>query len=180
MNTILLPVASTLISVLLIVIFFTKKYVNNSETKIYLKMLIVNFVYSLLAIITFFVAKMHNNILIVEYLQKIYMTLTITMILFIILYNITIIGLNEKKHKMYNSIMYLILCISSFLIFITPLNVINYGDVLDGEGLSYMIMLGTTILFLIFVIITSIFIFFKRNNRFVKDIPFIVLIVFYI
>ena len=61
MNTILLPLAAIFISMLLLIVFFTKKNMPNKETKIYSKMLVVNFLYSILAVITFVVAKVFNN-----------------------------------------------------------------------------------------------------------------------
>ena len=180
MNTILLPLAAIFISTLLMIVFFTKKNMPNKETKIYSKMLGVNFLYSILAVITFVVAKVFNNNFFVGYLQKIYMILMLLLILYIIIYNVAIIELKESKEKKINLFLYLIFIISSILIFVTPLNVINHGDILDGNGLSYEITLYVTILFFVFVVLSSIFIFFKKNNYFSKDIPFICLIILYL
>jgi len=44
MNTLLLPIAAFLISILLMIIYFGKKNTDNKETRIYSKMLIVNFI----------------------------------------------------------------------------------------------------------------------------------------
>ena len=128
MNTILLPLAAIFISMLLMIVFFTKKNMPNKETKIYSKMLGVNFLYSILAVITFIVAKVFNNNFFVGYLQRIYMILMLLLILYIIIYNVAIIELKESKEKKINLFLYLIFIISSILIFVTPLNVINHGD----------------------------------------------------
>jgi len=67
MNTLLLPIAAFLISILLMIIYFGKKNTDNKETRIYSKMLIVNFIYCFLAILTFVYAKTIGNEIIISF-----------------------------------------------------------------------------------------------------------------
>jgi len=180
MNTLLLPIAAFLISILLMIIYFGKKNTDNKETRIYSKMLIVNFIYCFLAILTFVYAKTIGNEIIISLLQKVYMISMIALTILIILYNIAISECNEKIERLANRVVMISFVIFSFLILVTPLNVINYGDVIDGNGLSYDITLFATVIYLIFIIISSVYIFIKNKKLFSKDIPFIILIVLYI
>ena len=102
MNTILLPTAAFLIAVLLTIIYFTKRNMNNQETKIYSRMLIVNLIYSVLALITFIYAKTIGYEFVIGLLQKIYMLSMIALTVLIILYNAVIAGFAKKIIKAIN------------------------------------------------------------------------------
>ena len=180
MNTILLPTAALLIAVLLVIIYFTKRNMINKETKIYSRMLVINLIYSILALVTFIFAKTIGTVFIIEILQKVYMISMIALTVYMILYNAVISNFNKKTIKKINIAMLISFTIFSLLILITPLNVINYGDIIDGNGLSYDITLLATILYLIIIVISTIHVFVKNKNVFSKDIPFVVLIIFYI
>lgn len=180
MNTILLPTAALLIAVLLVIIYFTKRNMINKETKIYSRMLIINLIYSILALVTFIFAKTIGTVFIIEILQKVYMISMIALTVYMILYNAVISNFNKKTIKKINIAMLISFTIFSLLILITPLNVINYGEIIDGNGLSYDITLLATILYLIIIVISTIYVFVKNKNVFSKDIPFVVLIIFYI
>ena len=180
MDTILLPGAALLISILLIVLYFSKKNINNKETKLYSRMLVVNLLYSLLAIITFIYAKTVGNEFGIEILQKIYMCLMISLTSLIVVYNTVIANFDKKTLKIINISMFISFIIICALILITPLNVINYGDILDGNGISYDISLIAVVIYLIIIVVSTIYVFIKNKNVFSKDIPFIVLIIFYI
>ena len=180
MSTLSLPLAALLIAILLIVLYYSKGNVDNKETKIYSKMLLVNLIYCVLGIATFIYAKLIGDEFVISIFQKIYMISMIVLIGLIIIYNIAISGCSKKMLKITNIGMNLSLTIFSLLILLTPLDVINYGDVIDGEGVSYNITLYVTILYLLFVVISSIYIFIKNKSIFNKDIPFIILIILYV
>ena len=96
MNTILLPIASLFIAVLLMVIYYGKRNVDNKETKLYSKMLIINLIYSILAIVTFVYAKLVGDDLVIAIFQKFYMISMLSLIVCMILYNIAISKLEYK------------------------------------------------------------------------------------
>lgn len=180
MNSILLPIASLFIALFLIIIFFSKRNVNNKETKIYSKMLIVNLISSSLCIITYLYAKLIGNILITGIIQKMYMISMLLLICYIIVYNVNVLKLKEKNSKVITYIILISFFFFSFLSLIAPLNVINYGDILDGNGISYNIVITATILYFIFIMISSIALFRGNKKDFQKDVPFIVLIILYL
>lgn len=180
METLILPIATLLLAVLLLFIYFSKKRLNTKETKVYSKMLIINFLYALMAIITFLCAKIYENDMLIAMMQKIYMGLMLLLIINILIYNISIVNIKSNVKKVFR---FLIRCFSALLfifVFITPLNIINKGNLLDGYGLSYNIVLFATIIYFILIIISAIVIFIKNKSGFTKDLPFICLIILYV
>lgn len=180
MDTLILPIATLLLSLLLIFIYFSKKRVNNFEIKIYSKMIIVNFLYSIMAIIIYAYAKLVGDNFIISLFQKIYMSLMLILIVFLVIYNFRILSVKKNISKIIDYIIISTLVVFIALIFITPLNVINHGNIIDGNGLSYNILIIAAAFYLIIISITSIIIFIKNNNNIVKNIPVISLIILYI
>lgn len=180
MDTLILPIATLLLSLLLIFIYFSKKRVNNFEIKIYSKMIIVNFLYSIMAIIIYAYAKLVGDNFIISLFQKIYMSLMLLLIVFLVEYNFRIISMKKSFSKVIDYFLVTTAIIFIVLMFIAPLNVINHGNIIDGNGLSYNILIIAAAFYLIIISITSIIIFIKNSNNIVKNIPVISLIILYI
>lgn len=177
MNAIVLPIASLLIAIFLIVIFFAKKNIHNKETNTYSVILIFNLIYSILCILIYILAKTNGNELLIGFLQKIYLIIMLIITICVIIYNVNLLNIKESTKLTLLKTTLLSLVIFSVLILFTPINVINYADVLDGNGLSYDIAILATILYFMVGLITSIFIVLNKNF---KSIPFLTLIIFYI
>ena len=180
MDTLILPIATLLLSILLIFIYFSKKRVNNFEVKIYSKMIIINFLYSIMAIIIYAYAKTIGDNFVIALLQKVYMSLMLLLIVFLVEYNFRIISMKKSFSKIIDYFLITTAIIFIVLIFITPLNVINHGNIIDGDGLSYDILIFSAAFYLIIISITSIIIFIKNSNNIVKNIPVISLIILYV
>ena len=73
MENILLTIAAICISILLIVIFYSKKGTNNNETKIYSIILKTNLLYCITDIVGFVIAIATGNTTLMTVLQKIQM-----------------------------------------------------------------------------------------------------------
>ena len=180
MEILILPIATLLLAYLLIIIFFRKKRATIEETKIYSRLLIINFIDAILAILTYVFAKTISFELGTIILQKIYMSLIILMTVYINCYNIAIMKINKKLKKRITNILMLSFYIVFLLIMFTNLSVINEDLILDGYGLSYDITLYSTIIYLGLIVLSSTIIFIKNKDCFKKDIPFICLIFLYI
>lgn len=180
MDTISLPIASLFIAIFLIIIYFTKKNINNSETKIYSKMLIINLIYSIMCIIIYIFAKTVGNVLILGIMQKIYMILMLLLTVYILIYNIKLLCFKENNEKCLINTTVISLVIFVILILITPINVINYDHIIDGNGPAYNISIIATVFYLLFIITSSVQLVRKSKNNFTKSIPFISLIVLYL
>ncbi len=180
MENILIPIAAMFLSVFLVVVYFSKANIKNEETKVYSRMLIVNLIYNVLCILTWLYAKLIGNELGIGIFQKLYMISMLMLIVYIIVYNIHLIGLKEKNINSICGILWSSLFIGSLFSFVAPLNVIYTNDVLDGNGMSYDIVLIFTVVYFLIIMMTSIYIFIKNKNNFSKDIPFVVLIILYL
>ena len=180
MEILILPIATLLLAYLLIIIFYSKKRATIEETKIYSRLLIINFIDAILAILTYVFAKTFSFELGTIILQKIYMSLIILMTVYINCYNIAIMKINKKLKKRITNILMFSFYIVFLLIMFTNLSVINEGLILDGYGLSYDITLYSTIIYLGLIVLSSTIILIKNKDCFKKDIPFICLIFLYI
>lgn len=178
-NTILLPAAALLIGLFLLIVFYLKGKIENKETKIYSRLLVINIIYGVLCILGYVVAKTSGSEFLIKVIQKLYMIATLTLIVLLNIYSIAIMGIQQEKEKKLSSILYVSLIIFSIFTMILPLNVINYGDVLDGNGQSYDLVMFASIVYFVTNMISTAFIFIKNKKKFVKVIPFIVFMVLY-
>ena len=179
MNTIMLPSASLLISVLLMIMYYGKPRIVNNETKVYSKLLIANFIFAVLCILTYVIAKTINSPEIVGLLQKFYMISMMTVIVLMIVYILNIAKYGEKVTKISSILLYLSLAEFSIASFITPLNVINIDEYLDGNGPAYDIVVIGTVVYLIVLIFSSIILLIRERKKIQKVIPFFILIILY-
>lgn len=180
MDTLILPGVALLINLLIVIIFYSKSRAHNGETKIYSKILIVNLIDTIITIAGYIYAKKVGQVSGIIYFQKIYMSLMLLISVYIIKYNFAIMKLKETTKTYFDYFLTVTYGILFIVILLTPLNVINYANVLDGYGLSYDIVLIATIIYLIFIVATSFYNFRTNIYNLKKVIPFICLIIFYI
>lgn len=180
MDTLILPGVALLINLLIVIIFYSKSRAHNGETKIYSKILIVNLIDTIITIAGYIYAKKVGQVSGIIYFQKIYMSLMLLISVYIIKYNFAIMKLKETIKTYFDYFLTVTYGILFIVILLTPLNVINYANVLDGYGLSYDIVLMATIIYLIFIVATSFYNFRTNIYNLKKVMPFICLIFFYI
>lgn len=183
METLILPIVSLLLSILLIIVYYSKKRIKNEETNVYSKMLIINLLYSIFAIVIYLYSKGEvANVLIIGMLQKLYMILMLLLILCMVVYNFKILYINSKTKTKNKFILFsaFLTIICGVLILVLPLKVINKKEIIDAEGLSYDVLILASIIYLIIIFITSLIIFIKNRKNLKKDIPFISLIILYV
>lgn len=180
MDAILLSLAAFAIEILLMSIYYGKRNIKNVETRLYSKMLLINLLYCFLAIFTYVYAKTIGDEFWIAWFQKIYMLLMLLLIIFIARYNVAIANLTKKQEQIWKKISFISYFIIVILTILFPLNVINYGNVLDGNGPAYNIVLFGVMAYFVIIILSCIYNFVKNKEKFSKDIPFIVLIVLYI
>lgn len=179
MSGIWLPASALTISLFLIIIFFTKKNVSNKEVKIYERLLITNFIFSLNALLVYVVAKTLQNNDIVGFMQRIHLSFLDIIGLLFLTYNIEINNFSDKFKNITNIILKLIITIIVILIFIVPIEVINYGEILDVGGIAYYISISTIAVFIVALTILAIKYFISNKKNLKKCIPFIVLIILF-
>ncbi len=179
MEAILLPSVGLLIVLTLTILFFSKKHIENTEINMYSKLLFLTILFIIIGLITFIIAKITYNYFFIEICQKIYMSVLIILNYFSVKYCFTVFNNDLKKSKFSNILFTLITIIFILLVLFSPLNVIFYDNVLDGNGLSYNITIIYSVMtFIIFVGLT-LFLLFKKNNI-IKITPFLILILLYL
>lgn len=180
MNGMLLTFGALLIAIFLVCIFSIKENVGNKETRIYSNLLYLNLFFSIFAILGYAVAKLTGLDFIVGIIQKIYMSIMVLMTLLVYCYNLHVNDFSDPQEKKFTIFP---LGLNLFLILgiiILPINVINYDDILDGNGFSYDCALFAIIINLILSIIVCCRLFIVRKNEIKKNVPFIILLLFYI
>jgi len=91
MSSILLPLATLLIDILIMCLFFTKKTQINKETKLYAILVVVNFIECLFNVIGIIYIRQVGDLFISSILQKIDMTMMLAWVclMFIYIYNVS-------------------------------------------------------------------------------------------
>lgn len=175
MQAIILQIVGLLIITTLIVLFYSKPNIESVETKTYAKLIGLNFLFLVVGISTYIVAKLIGNFNLINILQKTYMSILALLNLYSMFYCISIYDKEEKLSNL-KKILSAITIISILLIIVLPLNVIFEGDLLDGEGLSYTVALGHTVLSFTFFLIITLYLLIKKYSL-KKISPYIILII---
>lgn len=178
MQAIILQIVGLLIITTLIVLFYSKPNIESVEIKTYAKLIGLNFLFLVVGISTYIVAKLIGNFNLINILQKTYMSILALLNLYSMFYCISIYDKEEKLSNL-KKILLSITIISILLIIALPLNVIFEGDLLDGEGLSYDVALGHTILSFTFFLIITLYLLIKKYSL-KKISPYIILIILYL
>ena len=178
MEAVLLPIIGLLIIVTLMILFYSKQHIINVETKIYSKMIILSFFFVVIGLITFVVAKITNNFTLIGILQKVYMSILILLDYFSVDYCLMLFK-KEDELATIRWPLIIVTVISILLIYILPLNVIFYDNVLDGNGASYNIAITYCVIcFVFFIVLTIYLLLIKQKVK--KILPFIILVILYI
>lgn len=180
MSIMLLPIAALLINLLNMIAYFSKQRINSEETKLYSKMLVVNFVASIAAIITILVAKEHGDVNIIAILQKIYMSLLLLLVVYIVNYHIYLAKLSDDVIKISKRFMRLSYIFFATLVLFLPLIVINDTNIIDGYGLSYTALIFASAMYFSILTIALLMLIFSGETNWKKEAPFIVLVILFI
>lgn len=181
MSGVWLPASSIIISLFLVVIFFLKENVHNEEVKVYKKLIIYNFLFSLNATIVYIFSKIVGNVFIIGLMQKIHLSLLVVIGYYLCLYLSKINGYNKKNSKcIIERILLLIVFIGVFGTVISPVEVINYDEILDVGGISYYFSISSVIIYFIFMIVLSIKYHLQVERNIDKIVPILSLIVMFV
>lgn len=134
MSSLYFPLASLLISLLLIIIFFNKQRQKNYDTKVYSKMIIISIIETITAIVIIFIAKQIGTLDILYLLNRIdFILITIwCSSLLVYVYNASVRKINKK---ITNGIFFMDV-LFSFLLLIANFEILNFADSIDTSGLA--------------------------------------------
>ena len=160
MPNLLLPMVALLISILLNIIYFNKKRINNIETKIFTIQILINIVESILACFLFLslytiYKNQINNV--VYLINRIDYILILSWMWCLLIYIIWITIRSEKLKMTLSKVSFIINIIISILILIVPIYGINEGNNMNtyGPATSILYTAVTVHLILILLIIIS-------------------------
>ena len=176
MSGIWLPLASVTISIFLVIIFFSKKSIKTKEVQLYKWTLIINAIFCINAALAYVIAETTNQVWLVTLMQRIHFGLLLTIGCCLVIYNIIINELEEKKYEKTKRLLVIINTILVILVFISPITTIIDGEILDVKGPSYNIMMAGLIAYFFALIVLTIYYVVKQKASIKKSLPFIVLL----
>lgn len=169
MNTLLILIANILLSGLLIEVFFNHNNAKNQETKLYSKMLIINFISSVIAIFTIIIFKSLNLNFLTLILKKLELVLNLLILSLLLRYNLVLINKKVKITKMLK-IIYLA---NIILVILLPMNVNVINNTLKVSGIGYTTyhIISTILISIISLLTIKLIKINKKNLK--KSLPFL-------
>lgn len=173
------PICAFLISVLVNLAFFSKKRMDNKETKCYSKLILLNLLESSLAIIIVVMALVFGTLDIAYITNRLDYVLILLWVSQMFKYFVYITLENDKKIKKVRKIVNIFNIIVALLIFSTDITLINSNGIIDTTGTSTTIVTITAIVYLVSIIVT--FLINLKNNKKLgnKVLPMIILIILF-
>ena len=179
MENILLTIAAFCVSILLFVIFHSKKGTTNNETKLYSVLLNSNMLYCVTNIIAIIVAITAGNNVALQILQKVQMIEAVAIIIILYTYEVFILDFSDKTKKGIGIMSIIVGIIIAIAIFATPANIVLNGLSISTTGLAYKIMFYSSLVYLAFIIVYIARIYIKTKQDHNKALPFAFLVILY-
>ena len=169
MNTLLILIANILLSGLLIEVFFNHNNAKNQETKLYSKMLIINFISSVIAIFTIIIFKSLNLNFLTIIMKKLELVLNLLILSLFLQYNLVLINKKVKTTKILKTI-YLI---NIILVILLPIDVSVVNNTLKVSQIGYTIchIISTILISIISLLTIKLIKINKKNLK--KSLPFL-------
>lgn len=169
MNTLLILIANILLSGLLIEVFFNHNNAKNQETKLYSKMLIINFISSVIAIFTIIIFKSLNLNFLTIILKKLELVLNLLILSLFLQYNLVLINKKVKTTKILKTI-YLI---NIILVIILPMDVSVVNNTLKVSQIGYTIYHIISIILISIISLLTIKLIKINKKNLKKSLPFL-------
>jgi len=174
--------------ILLLIVYFTKKRIDNYENKIYKYMIISNFIGQLLHICCFFSIKYANDYPIINTIVcKSYLVYLIVWLLLMVAYILIILNIDEKqsnkiKNKKFKKIILLsviVFIVSLIALSILPINYVNDNRGIYTYGLSVDLVYLLSIIY-VFILVPSMIVNVKKlkSKKYLPLIAFVFLATF--
>ena len=169
MNTLLILIANILLSGLLIEVFFNHNNAKNQETKLYSKMLIINFISSVIAIFTIIIFKSLNLNFLTIIMKKLELVLNLLILSLFLQYNLVLINKKVKTTKILKTI-YLI---NIILVIILPMDVSVVNNTLKVSQIGYTIYHIISIILISIISLLTIKLIKINKKNLKKSLPFL-------
>ena len=179
MSGVWLLIASLLIAILLLALFFSKKNSLNEETIIYSKLIKYNFLFSFLGMTIYIYAMIAGNLYITGVIQSFYLVVMDLMIYYLLMYMIVLNGFSRSLTKTLKRVFSIITGIIIFFIFLLPMNTIIDGQTVDLNGPAYYAAMVEIISYTVLIIVMGVKYVTKDNFKLKKLIPYITLLIMF-
>ena len=179
MSGVWLLIASLLIAILLLALFFSKKNSLNEETVIYSKLIKYNFLFSFLGMTIYIYAMLAGNLYITGVIQSFYLVVMDLMIYYLLMYMIVLNGFSKSLTKTLKRVFSIITGIIIFFIFLLPMNTIIDGQTVDLNGPAYYAAMVEIISYTVLIIVMGVKYVTKDNFKLKKLIPYITLLIMF-
>lgn len=178
MHKLYFPLATHIIGIILLIIFFRKPKIDNKETKIFGYMLVISFIESALSItVQVFTYKYFENVVlynkILMILNKFYFVFMLSWIMLLLLYMINI-NHKEEIYEKYKRLLFYFHFTILPVILLLPLNVIEFKGQLDVAGVSVTLLYSIIITY---IFIASVVLFNNIKKISEKSLPFFIFII---
>ena len=179
MSGVWLLIASLLIAILLLALFFSKKNSLNEETIIYSKLIKYNFLFSFLGMAIYIYAMLVGNLYITGVIQSFYLVVMDLMIYYLLMYMIVLNGFSKSLTKTLKRVFSIITGIIIFFIFLLPMNTIIDGQTVDLNGPAYYAAMVEIISYAVLIIVMGVKYATRDNFKLKKLIPYITLLIMF-
>lgn len=179
MSGVWLLIASLLIAILLLALFFSKKNSLNEETIIYSKLIKYNFLFSFLGMAIYIYAMIAGNLYITGVIQSFYLVVMDLMIYYLLMYMIVLNGFSKSLTKTLKRVFSIITGIIIFFIFLLPMNTIIDGQTVDLNGPAYYAAMVEIISYAVLIIVMGVKYATRDNFKLKKLIPYITLLIMF-
>lgn len=179
MSGVWLLIASLLIAILLLALFFSKKNTLNEETIIYSKLIKYNFLFSFLGMTIYIYAMIAGNLYITGVIQSFYLVVMDLMIYYLLMYMIVLNGFSKSLTKTLKRVFSIITGIIIFFIFLLPMNTIIDGQTVDLNGPAYYAAMVEIISYAVLIIVMGVKYATRDNFKLKKLIPYITLLIMF-
>lgn len=165
MNNASYAICGFFISTVILFLFFSKKNVVNSETRIYKNLIVLSFIQTLYDIISLFIFEKFGTISCSKMIIKIDYIMLLLWALNFTLYIIAITDIKGQVKKIMKFVICFICLICSFGILLLDVNVVNENGVNDSFGASTNLLYFIFVFLMICIIVSySVNIFLYKNK----------------
>ena len=174
------PLCAFFISILICFIYFSKGRIDNNDNKIYKNLIIISFLQAVVEIIGLLIFNFLGTISVSYFIVKIDYILILLWGFYLFEYIFYVFESSKKYFDIINNIYKVFLFISSILVIVLKVNIINENGVNDTYGLSTNALYLSLLIFVISIIFTVLKnIISNRNNiTNIKIVPIYSLIFF--
>ena len=178
MSNLYFPICAILINILLVVIFYGKGRVENPETKIYGKLIIIQLIESIIETTIYFLGYFYYNVELIKFLNNFVCIFYLLWCFFFFTYIYYIANISEKNTSKYTKLNAIGLYINIFVIailFFAPITLVNENDMMYSYGIKITITYIMCFIWLLFTIVTAVLNYKKLRNK--KFIPLLFLFI---